>query len=108
MSAGKIILRIRKGQSTLEYGILIAVVVGALIAMSIYMKRGLQGRLRSSSDDIGEQYSAGQTVSNFTTTTDSAMKEVLSAGVTTTTISQDERKRTGSETVNELKSEEWD
>ncbi|MDP1853274.1 MAG: hypothetical protein Q8L26_03600 [Candidatus Omnitrophota bacterium] len=33
-----------KGQSTAEYAIVIAIVIGALIAMQVYIKRGLQGR----------------------------------------------------------------
>lgn len=98
----------RKGQSTLEYGILIAVVVGALIAMSIYMKRGLQGRLKSSSDDVGEQYSPGYTTSNYTTTMNSTTSEILSNGSTTTNISQDYRSRTGNETVAGFANESWD
>ncbi len=57
----------RKGQSTMEYAILIAVVVGALVAMQIYIKRGIQGKLRSSADSIGEQYSAGKMTSKYTT-----------------------------------------
>lgn len=36
----------KKAQSTLEYAIIIAVVVGAAIAMQVYVKRGLQGRVR--------------------------------------------------------------
>jgi hypothetical protein len=34
----------RKAQSTAEYAILIAVVIGAVIAMQTYVKRGLQSR----------------------------------------------------------------
>ncbi len=37
-------LRNRKAQSTLEYAILVAVVVAALITMRTYMKRGVQGK----------------------------------------------------------------
>ena len=59
-------LRKIKGQSTLEYAMIIAVVVGGLIAMQYYMKRGIQGKLRESSDSIGEQYSAGNITSKFT------------------------------------------
>jgi uncharacterized protein (UPF0333 family) len=95
----------RKGQSTLEYGILIAVVVGALIAMSVYMKRGLQGRLRSSTDQLGEQYSAGQTQSQYTITSDSTTKETNNAGVTSTQITKDTSGRTGSESVGDLSTE---
>lgn len=52
----------------MEYAFLVAVVVAGLIAMQIYLKRGLQGRLRSSSDALSEtQYSPGHTVSNLTT-----------------------------------------
>jgi hypothetical protein len=46
----------KKGQSTLEYAALIAVVVGAIIAINLYLKRGVEGHLRSASDDIGTQY----------------------------------------------------
>jgi len=56
-------LHSRKAQSTLEYAIITAVVVASLLAMQIYVKRGLQGRMRSSTDSIGEQYSAGITTS---------------------------------------------
>ena len=46
----------KKAQSTLEYAILIAVVVGALIGMQTYVKRGLQGRLKAATDDVGSQF----------------------------------------------------
>ena len=48
--------KIRKAQSTLEYAALIAVVVGALVAMQVYLKRGIEGKLRSNADDIGTQF----------------------------------------------------
>jgi uncharacterized protein (UPF0333 family) len=97
----------RKGQSTLEYGILIAVVVGALVAMSVYIKRGIQGKLRSSTDDIGEQYSAGKTTSKYETNSTTITKEILESGVTTTTIIKDDRFRKGNETVAGLSEETW-
>lgn len=49
-----------KAQSTLEYAILVVIIIGVLLAMQVYIKRGLQGRLKSSTDDIGEQYSVGE------------------------------------------------
>jgi len=45
-----------KGQSTLEYTLIIAAVVAALVAMAGYVKRGVQGRVRTSSDQIGDQF----------------------------------------------------
>ncbi len=57
----------RKAQSTLEYAVLIAVVVGALVAIRYYMGRGVQGKLRESTDQIGEQFSMNHTTVNKTT-----------------------------------------
>lgn len=57
----------KKGQSTMEYAIIIAVVVSALLAMQYYMGRGVQGKLRDSIDSVGQQYSAGNVKSKVTT-----------------------------------------
>ena len=46
-----------RAQSTLEYAILISVIVGALLTMNVYIKRGIQGRFKTSADDIGDQFS---------------------------------------------------
>ena len=46
----------RQGQSILEYTMLIIIVMGVLLTMSNYIKRGFQGRFRESTDDLGDQY----------------------------------------------------
>jgi len=94
-------LRVRaRGQSTLEYVILIGFVVAALIAMGVYMKRGIQGRLRESTDQVGEQYSAGNTTSKYTTTVNLSQTENMKeGGETTTKIIQNEQRKSGSEKV---------
>jgi uncharacterized protein (UPF0333 family) len=51
----------KRGQSTLEYAVLIIVIIAALIAIQIYIRRGVQGKLKSSADDIGDQFSPGNT-----------------------------------------------
>jgi len=53
-------LRNKRGQSTLEYGLIIAVVVAALLAINWYMQRGVQGKLKESSDQIGKQFDPGK------------------------------------------------
>ena len=58
------LIRIRKAQSTLEYALLIGVVVGSLLAMQNYLKRSMQGRLQAVGDQIGDQYSPGLTFRN--------------------------------------------
>ncbi len=48
--------KILLAQSVIEYAITVAVVVGALLAIQVYFKRGVQGRLRDNVDNIGKQY----------------------------------------------------
>jgi hypothetical protein len=50
-----------KAQSTLEYALLIGVVVGVLLTMQNYLKRSMQGRLQTTADEIGEHYAPGDT-----------------------------------------------
>ena len=50
-----------KGQSTLEYAILVIIIIGALLTIQVYIKRGVQGRLKQSADDIGDQFDPGNT-----------------------------------------------
>lgn len=43
----------RKGQNIVEYAVLIALVVGAAVAMQTYVKRGLQGKVKDAVDHDG-------------------------------------------------------
>ncbi len=54
----------KKGQSILEFTILLMIVIGVFIAMQFYVKRGMQGRWKSSLDDFGDQYDPHLTNSN--------------------------------------------
>jgi hypothetical protein len=40
----------RKAQSTAEYAIVIGLVIAAAVAMQVYVKRGLQGKMKDASD----------------------------------------------------------
>jgi hypothetical protein len=42
----------------MEYAVLIIIVIAALLSLQVYIKRGISGRLKSATDDIGDQYSA--------------------------------------------------
>jgi hypothetical protein len=55
----------RKGQNILEYSILIALVVGAAVAMQTYVKRGLQGRVKDAVDNTGSGGDVGGTTLSF-------------------------------------------
>ena len=80
----------RKGQSTLEYALIIAVVVSALLMMQHYVKRGIGGKLRSSSDEIGDQFDPFDHSGTFSVASDSLVTSenntaATGAGVQTTT-----------------------
>ena len=45
--------RNRKGQAIAEYAIVLTVVITAIIAMQLYVKRGLQGKVKDVTDDVG-------------------------------------------------------
>ena len=73
----------RKGQSTLEYAMIIAIVAGGLIAMQIYMKRGVEGKMQESADSIGQQFDASKTIVKTTTKRAGISVEQTTGGVTT-------------------------
>ncbi|MFA5144928.1 MAG: hypothetical protein WC723_02865 [Candidatus Omnitrophota bacterium] len=99
----------KKGQGTLEYAVIVVVVIGALIAMQWYIKGGYQGKLRQASDDMGEQFSPTRTTTNYVTSTSSSTNEQVSGGslgsnvmpVSSTNFTQTQS-RAGSESVESL------
>ena len=84
----------------MEYAVLIATVSAALVAMQIYMKRGMQGRLKDLANQISPiQYERGNTTSDYTVTRTSSMTENVDRGTYTRTIGDETTTRTGWETV---------
>lgn len=79
----------KKGQSTLEYAILIVIIIGALLSIQYYIKRGMQGRWKSNTDDIGDQFSPGNMFSNTTKNVGSTSNETFLTGVSETVIDDD-------------------
>ena len=79
-------LRNKRGQSTVEYAVLIVVVIAALLTIQNYVKRGVQGRLKSSADDIGDQYSEGNMNMMKRTKSSSRMHDTFQAGVSNSAI----------------------
>lgn len=102
----------KKGQSTLEYAVVIACIVGALLSMQVYIKRAVSGKLRSAADEIGQQYdpenttsAAGMTMSinsDVTTTITTVTEEDLQKTITTSTINSQEEEVYGTENVGAL------
>ncbi len=69
----------KRAQSMLEYAVLMVVIIGALIAMQTYFKRGIQGRMKSSADDVGDQFSPDNT--NVIVTESSNTKQAQTFGL---------------------------
>lgn len=80
----------RQGQVAMEYVAVVIILVGALLAMQLYFKRGVQGRMKTSVDSIGEQYDPRTTETDITQRVQ---------GVTTTTISVQDMGALGKETI---------
>jgi Flp pilus assembly pilin Flp len=49
-------MRKRRGQTILEYTVILIIILGVMVAMKDYVKRGIQGRWKSATDDLGDQY----------------------------------------------------
>ncbi len=89
----------KKGQSTLEYATLVVIIIGALISIQVYIKRGIQGRLKSAADDIGDQYSTDNTNVIKTVNKFSNTEENFNAGVSSTNLLSNELTNTAENRV---------
>ncbi len=103
----------RKGQSVLEYAVIIGTIVLALLVMQGYLKRSLQGKLKVIADDLGQQYNPQNTTSSMNityesdTTTETFTRTVNDTDtgdeyeevITNTTINNETQTRQGTETV---------
>lgn len=88
------------GQSIIEYAMFITVVVMALLAMQVYFKRGIQGKIKDMADQISPVlYNSNFTESNFTTVTSSHTKSFYAEGEFSQDIFYDVSNRTGRQVV---------
>ncbi len=109
------VTQLNKGQSTLEYAVLIIIIVAALLSIQMYIKRGVQGRLKTSTDDIGDQFSPDNTnaVKMTATHRHSVDQEGLAIGgaagqgKTTSTIDQESTKTTEKSIILRTNQEYW-
>ena len=104
--------RNRKGQSTLEYAVLIAGIVGAVLIFKPYLQRVVQGRFKDSSDRIGYKF-GGETEESITNSM-TAWEETGAGEATVTTEKYDAvdtqnitSKTDTAETVTRKEKEEW-
>jgi hypothetical protein len=100
----------KRGQSTLEYAVLIVVIIGALLTIQVYIKRGVQGRLKSAADDIGDQYSDGNTNEIKTTVRNSSTEEtfgVSGIGIANSVLNSEDTRSTENAIIINSQQEYW-
>ena len=97
----------KRGQSTLEYAVLIVIIIGALLTIQVYIKRGVQGRLKSSADDIGDQYSDGNQNEVSQTNRFTNSEEVYTTGQASTNLISDNSKSFDNTAIINLQQEGW-
>lgn len=87
---------LKKGQSITEYTVFITVMVMALLAMQVYLKRGIQGKIKDMADTISPSlYNPNTTTSNYTTSRSRRSTSAYYRGVSNTTVLLDSTNRTG-------------
>lgn len=98
-----------RGQSTIEYTLMIVAIIGALLAMQVYFKRGVQGRLRDNVENIGKQYdpasaniTSNLSVSSSSTANTVSIEEGGKLKTTTTTNSTTNSTVSSNESVGAL------
>ena len=91
-------MRSRRGQSVIEYAVMIAVVIAALLVMQIYMKHGVSGKLRESTDQVGEQFTPHMATYDLTRTYNSnRIDDTQATGEVSNNYTRDDRGRSGTE-----------
>ena len=93
----------RKGQSTLELALTIVAVSAAAIAMSIFLKRSVMGKMRESGDQVGGQFTPLTTTNTYSKSYDATRNEVTNANgsSSSTIVAPEKQSRTGHETVDQ-------
>jgi len=99
----------RKGQNTAEYAILIALVIGAALAMQTYVKRGIQGRVHdevldmaTQTSELGStrQYEPDYLESDYTSITNTDIVDKTGAAKSPTIKVESDVDQSGSQTLN--------
>ena len=97
-------LKNHRGQNTAEYAIVIALIIGAVIAMQVYVKRGLQGRMKDATDYVAsettelgatKQYEPYYSDQSMTAAQKSTSEIEAQEGASKTTKGDQESTRTG-------------
>ena len=97
----------KRGQSTLEYAILIVIVIGALLGAQGYLKHSLAGGIVKSADDIGDQYSVGNENAIKITNRSSNSEDTFNAGTSVSNLISESSNTAGNRSIINGQYEYW-
>lgn len=104
----------RKAQTTAEYAIVIGLVIAAVLAMQVYVKRGLQGRVKDAVDHtdpsdtitgVTGQYEPYYTQSTMDSNQGAVDTETTTDGGAVGRVSNADASRTGTQQVTDVVNE---
>jgi hypothetical protein len=103
------LIRMRKAQSTAEYAIVIGLVIAAAVAMQVYVKRGIQGKVKDATDYVDSdasgvlgktsQYEPYYMGSEMQAGRQAQSKETTEEGGAVTRTEDETSTRTGTQTI---------
>ena len=88
----------KRAQTTAEYAVLLGLVIAAVLAMQVYVKRSLQGKIKEQADEVGNQYEPYYLSSDFTSNRDGSQSSTLQTGGSVGRTLSDRASRTGTQT----------
>jgi len=97
-----------KGQSVLEYSLLVAAIIAGLLLTQTYVKNAFQGKVKESADEMGKQFDAAN-AGDYVTSWQNAGAGTTTTLETTTggAAPTSQTNVTASETVTSSEEESW-
>lgn len=96
-----------RSESTIEFASFTVIMIMALLAMLVYVKRALQGGYRKTYDEIGEQYDPASTTGKHDIKTEAEKTDGFHNGVWTFPDNTQKRSMTGKESVGDYDATLW-
>ncbi len=97
----------QSAQIAFEYVVVAVVLITGLLTMNVYLKRGIQGRLKSSTDDIGGQFSTLGRSTTAIKTYSHTRDEVFGGNTKTSYLDDAFTNRLETSTYGDLETESW-
>lgn len=79
----------KRAQNITEYAVLLAIIASAIVAMQVYVKRGVQGRIKELADQLGPtHHEESNIISDYTTIQQGTTVQTYNAGVSGSRVNE--------------------